>query len=206
MKKMPKTVYFIRHGETNFNTDPVPKIRGRIEVQLNEEGLRHASQAADFLKDVKLTKIYYSKITRAKQTADAVFSNHKDAKFIEEPLMIDISWGDWEGKTYQEAFGDEKGGDFSNAPQKLSIPNGESFYQVLDRIKKFFDRVLDSDEDNICVVTHGAITNLVACFIADAPISKFWNFYMSGCGVSKLQLNSIDDIKVKYWNACHFLK
>lgn len=52
--------------------------------------------------------------------------------------MIDISWGDWEGKTYKEDFGDKKGGDYLNAPENLNIPNGESFYQVLDRIKKFF--------------------------------------------------------------------
>lgn len=29
---MPKTIYFIRHGDTNFNTDPIPKVRGRIEA------------------------------------------------------------------------------------------------------------------------------------------------------------------------------
>ena len=42
---MPKTIYLIRHGETDFNTDPVPRVRGRIPVPLNETGLRHATQA-----------------------------------------------------------------------------------------------------------------------------------------------------------------
>lgn len=40
---MPKTIYLIRHGETDFNTDPVPRVRGRIPVPLNETGLRHAN-------------------------------------------------------------------------------------------------------------------------------------------------------------------
>ena len=30
-------------------------------------------------------------------------------ELIEEPLVIDISWGDWEGKTYEELFGEDRG-------------------------------------------------------------------------------------------------
>ena len=40
---MTKTIFLVRHGETDFNTDPVPRVRGRIEISLNAEGLRHAS-------------------------------------------------------------------------------------------------------------------------------------------------------------------
>ena len=29
---------------------------------------------------------------------------------------------------------------------------------------------------------------------------------MSACGVTKIVMNDIDDIRIKYWNACHFLK
>jgi len=36
-----KIIYLIRHGETNFNTDPVPRVRGRINVPLNDEGIAH---------------------------------------------------------------------------------------------------------------------------------------------------------------------
>jgi broad specificity phosphatase PhoE len=61
-----KTIYLVRHGETDFNTDPEPRVRGRIEISLNDEGFRHADQVADFLKNEKIETIYYSKITRAK--------------------------------------------------------------------------------------------------------------------------------------------
>lgn len=202
----PKTLYFVRHGETNFNTDPVPRIRGRIQIELNETGHRHAEQAAEFLKDVKLTKIYYSSVQRAKQTAEHIKKYHPDSEFIEEPLVLDISWGDWEGKTYEEAFGDKKGTQFLKDPSVLEIPNGESFHSVSDRMRKFLFKILKSDDDNICVVSHGTNLNLLGCFIFDAPYRKFWNFYMSGCGVTKLVMNDIDDIRIKYWNACHFLK
>ena len=205
-KKGGKTIYFVRHGETNFNTDPVPRVRGRVPVPLNEEGHRHAEQAGEFLKDAKITKIYYSAVNRAKQTAEHIHKFHPEAEFIEEPLVLDISWGDWEGKTYKEAFGDETGGLYLTDPSVLQIPNGESFYSVMDRLRTFLFRVLNSDEDNIVVVSHGTNLNLLGCFAFDAPLKKFWNFYMNGCGVTKLVAYSIDDIRIKYWNANHFLK
>ena len=85
---MPKTIYLVRHGETDFNTDPVPRVRGRIPVPLNETGLRHANQAGEFLKDEKITAIYYSAVNRAKQTAEAVHKFHPEAKFVEEPVFL----------------------------------------------------------------------------------------------------------------------
>lgn len=203
---MPKTLYFIRHGETDFNTDPVPRIRGRVPVPLNETGLRHAAQAGEFLKNEKITKIYYSNVNRAKQTAEQVHKFHPEADFIEEPLVLDISWGDWEGKTYEEAFGDKEATQFLKDPSVYLVPNGESFYSCVDRMRQFLFKILRSDEDNVCVVSHGTNLNLLGCFIFDAPFKKFWNFYMSACGVTKIVMNDIDDIRIKYWNACHFLK
>ena len=42
---------------------------------------------------------------RAKQTAEAIAEKHSTkVELVEEPLIIDISWGDWEGKTYKEVF------------------------------------------------------------------------------------------------------
>ena len=51
-----KTIYLIPHGETNFNTDPVPRVRGRINVPLNDEGIAHCKAAGDFLADLDRTK------------------------------------------------------------------------------------------------------------------------------------------------------
>ena len=99
-KEKTKTFYLIRHGETNFNTDPVPRVRGRISVPLNDAGIAHAKAAGDFLSETEIGKIYYSEIPRAQQTAELVAGQHKTkVELVGDPLVIDISWGDWEGKT-----------------------------------------------------------------------------------------------------------
>ena len=95
-----KIIYLVRHGETNFNTDPVPRVRGRINVPLNDAGIAHCKAAGDFLANEKIGKIYYSAVPRAKQSAECIVGQHNGpVEMIEEPLVIDISWGIYEGKT-----------------------------------------------------------------------------------------------------------
>ena len=202
-----KIIYLVRHGETDFNTDPVPRVRGRINVPLNDIGIAHCKAAGDFLANENLGKIYYSGIPRAKQSADCIAEKHSTpVEMIEDPLVIDISWGIYEGKTYMEAFGDEKGGDLMFHPEKLIVPEGETFYAVMDRLRLFFVKFWESDEEVCTIVSHGAITNVLSLMFLQSPLEKFWSMYMSACGVSKVQMKSIYSFTIEYWNANYFLK
>ena len=202
-----KTIYLIRHGETDFNTDPVPRVRGRINVPLNDIGIAHCKAAGDFLSNENIGKIYYSEIPRARQSAECVAQQHKtNIEMIEEPLVIDISGGIFEGKTYLEAFGDEKGGDLVFHPERLIVPEGDTFYAVMDRLRRFFVKFWESDEEVCTIVTHGAVTNVMSLMFLQAPLEMFNAMYMSACGVSKIQMKSIYDFTIEYWNAKYFLK
>ena len=201
-----KTIYILRHGETNFNTDPVPRVRGRINVPLNDIGIAHCKAAGDFLANENIGKVYYSEIPRARQSAECVVQQHKTkVEMVEEPLVIDISWGIFEGKTYMEAFGDEKGGDLVFHPERLIVPEGDTFYSVMDRLRRFFVKFWESDEEVCTIVTHGAVTNVMSLMFLQAPLEMFNAMYMSACGVSKIQMKSIYDFTIEYWNAKYLL-
>ena len=206
-EKSKKIIYIIRHGETALNVDPTPRIRGRIPNPLNEEGIAHARALGDFLSKEEIGKIYYSSIPRAKQTAELIAEHHSfPVELVEDPDVIDISWGDWEGKTFIECFGREDGADFFKNPQNLIIPNGESFYHVMDRIRNFFVKFWLSDENICTIVSHGAVTNVIALMITASPLEKFWSMYMEGCGVSKVRMKNVYDFEILYWNMHHFRK
>ena len=68
----------------------------------------------------------------------------------------------YEGKTYKEAFGDKKGGDYMFNPEKLIIPEGEIFYSIMDRLRLFFVKFWEFDETECIIVSHGAITNILS--------------------------------------------
>jgi broad specificity phosphatase PhoE len=105
-----------------------------------------------------------------------------------------------------EAFGDETGGDLMHHPEKLIVPEGETFYAVMDRLRLFFVKFWQSDEEVCTIVSHGAITNVLSLMFLQAPLEKFWSMYMSACGVSKVQMKSIYSFTIEYWNANYFLK
>ena len=194
-----KTIYILRHGETDFNTDPVPRVRGRINVPLNDLGVAHCKAAGDFLSKENIGKIYYSEIPRAKQSAECVSQQHSTkVEMVKEPLVIDISWGIFEGKTYLEAFGDEKGGDLVFHPERMIVPEGDTFYAVMDRLRRFFVKFWESDEEVCTIVTHGAVTNVMSLMFLQAPLEMFNTMYMSACGVSKIQMKSIYDLYFNY--------
>ena len=202
-----KTIYLIRNGETSFNTDSTHRVGGQINIPINDLGVAHCKAAGDFLSNQNIGKIYYSSIPRAKQSAEYIAKQHKtQVEMVEEPLVIDVSFGIYEGKTYLEAFGTENGGDFLLHPEKLIIPEGETFYSVMNRLRLFFAKFWESDEEVCTIVSHGSVMNILGLMFLQAPLEKFWSMYMSPCGVSKVQMNSIYSFTVEYWNANSFLQ
>ena len=201
-----KTIYLVRHGET-VQPDPLPRFRGRINIPLSDLGIAHCKAAGDFLANTNLGKIYHSSMPRARKAAEYIAEKHSTPlELVEEPLVIDVSWGIYEGKTFVESLGEDGVEQFLGHPETLHIPEGETFYSVMDRVRLFLVKFWESDEEICTVVSHGTITNVLALMITQAPLQKFWTMYMSACGVSKIQMKSIYSFTVEYWNANHFLK
>ncbi len=60
----------VRHGETAWNKDT--RIKGHLDIPLNEMGLRQAERLAEALAGETIDQIYNSDLGRARQTAEAV--------------------------------------------------------------------------------------------------------------------------------------
>ena len=63
-------LYFIRHGETVWNTQA--KLQGKSDIPLNEKGVALARVTGEALADVPFAAIYSSPLKRALQTAQLV--------------------------------------------------------------------------------------------------------------------------------------
>ena len=202
-----KTIYLIRNGETDFTSDSLHRLSGRTNIPLNNLGISHSKSAGDFLSNQNIGKIYHSPVPRAKQTAEHIAKQHKTkVELVEEPLLIDASFGIYEGKTYQEAFGKEQGGEFLLHPEKLIIPEGETFYAIMNRLRLFIVKFWESDEEVCTIVSHGSIINILSLIFLQAPLEKFWSMKMIPCGVSKVHMKSIYAFEIDYWNANTFLQ
>lgn len=151
-------IYFIRHGETLWNTLKI--FQGRSDSPLTELGISQAEKLSEKLKDIEFTYFYSSPMGRTIQTTKIIMGDRKqEIKFIEE--FKEISMGDIEGiprSEFEEKYPKEFY-DFFNNPVDYDpkVYHGENYYEVIERVKKGLDKLLSylNDSDRVVVVTHG---------------------------------------------------
>lgn len=151
-------IYFIRHGETLWNTLKI--FQGRSDSPLTELGISQAEKLSEKLKDIEFTDFYSSPMGRTIQTTKIIMRDRKqEIKFIEE--FKEISMGDIEGiprSEFEEKYPKEFY-DFFNNPVDYDpkVYHGENYYEVIERVKKGLDKLLSylNDSDRVVVVTHG---------------------------------------------------
>lgn len=198
-------IFIIRHGETAFNVGE-HKFRGRMDISLSELGLKHAEQTGKSLSNIPLDIIHYSKLSRTRITASKIGQNQKNTQLLEEPFLYDISFGDWEGKANREVFSSkEEEQRWHTDPHSFIIPNGETFYQVLDRIHRLFKRLENQKEENIALVSHGVVIALMFVYLYKTHPSNFWKFFVKPCSISHIVLRESGNFKLVKINDCHHL-
>lgn len=85
-------VYFIRHGETDFNKRCL--IQGMSDIPLNDKGIQQAGIAAEWFEKQNITfdRVFASPLVRARKTAAIV-----SGRTFEEvqPCNVSSSWISW---------------------------------------------------------------------------------------------------------------
>jgi broad specificity phosphatase PhoE len=153
---MEQQLIVIRHGEAGNNIEKVynsnPEHPNYKILNLTEAGILASQKTAMDLIDrgfsnANIVAVLVSPLPRTKQTADILVQQglvSKD-KIILDKRLIEINAGELEGKP---TFPNWK-------PSFAKDYHAESEEQVKNRIKEFYDSILDQyPQGNIIVVTH----------------------------------------------------
>lgn len=171
-------LYIIRHGETDWNVKK--RFQGRSDIPLNEEGRRLAAITSEALKDVPFTKIYTSPLKRAYETA-MIIKGDRDIPVIEEPEIIEIGFGEYEGLCCGKDGYNIPDPDFMNffdKPEAYHPPKGaEPIQELKKRTAHFLEKIVHNksmEHDTILVSTHGAALRGLLSHINRLGIGDFW--------------------------------
>ncbi len=164
-------VIFVRHGETDWNK--VGRMQGRLDIELNLNGVRQAHFCKKKLKNFKVDAIYTSPQLRAYQTAEIINSAFSLPLNTSE-LLQEIDLGSWQGYTWREIemknrnlfLEYEKGGDFS------SVYGGESWVDVQTRMLEFLDMLLLTPYEDVVVVSHGGAIRMLISAVMGLNIGQ----------------------------------
>lgn len=151
-------LYFVRHGETEWNTQR--RFQGRKNSPLTARGEEQAKKIAEQLKEIPFTSLYSSSLGRAKKTAQEIQKGREiPIEIMDE--FIEISMGELEGKTkgdffklYPEEYEKYIQADLNYNPAAFS---GERFEEIQARLKQGIQKLVEKhkEEDIILVVSHG---------------------------------------------------
>jgi phosphoserine phosphatase len=159
--------------------------RGRIDVGLNEKGLRQAELLAGYLKHFEIEAVYASPLQRALKTAQTIARYHK-LEVKTSPGLIDYNFGEWEGKTRQEV--QEKYKDryleFVNHPETARMPGGETLGEVKARTMHQVNEIVSAHKGTAVLVSHRVVTRVIICALLGLDNSHFWNIEHSTCGMT----------------------
>lgn len=182
-----KTIYLVRHGETDFNKIGVVQGSG-IDSSLNALGQQQAAAFFEAYKVVNFDKIYISKLQRTAQSVQ---------KFIDCNIpterhqgLNEISWGVLEGKVpnnddnayFRNLTATWRAGHTTTATEE-----GESPEDVVKRQKPVLDLILSrTNESTILICMHGRAIRILLTQLLGTPLSAMDSFQHSNLCLYKL--------------------
>ncbi|MFC1970952.1 histidine phosphatase family protein [Chloroflexota bacterium] len=177
-------IILVRHGETDWNVGEV--FRGRIDVELNETGVRQAALLGEYLKEVKLDAVYSSPLKRALKTADAMASSHTLQVNIAWGL-IDFDFGEWQGLSHEDVKNRYKElyATWASHPEQVRMPDGENLDGVRKRAVAVVDNVIERyNTGRVVLVSHRVVNKVLICALLELDNSHFWNVKLDTCGIT----------------------
>ncbi|MCY4475857.1 MAG: histidine phosphatase family protein [Chloroflexi bacterium] len=187
----PRTIYLVRHGETEGNLDD--KAQGHFDASLTERGEIQAEAVAKRLSNIEFSAIYSSDLRRAFETAKAIAAHRPEVQIQTRPQLREYDFGDYEdvpwakiGENDSEFFQMWKNLD---TRERIEFPGGESLMNAWQRIGEVTDEILaihQHGNEKILIVGHGGSLQGVMGHLLDLRIRDQWSFLFNNTSVTVL--------------------
>lgn len=179
----------IRHGQTDWNL--LGKYQGQTDIALSGEGIRQVDLLAQNFPVDTLDIIYTSDLQRALMTAERLAEKFSAPLYADKALR-ELNFGAWEGLTYQEIAErwPQEVKNLFGAPEKLQIPEGETFLMLQRRaMNKIHEIRAENEGKNVAVVAHGAISKAILTALLHIPLHYVWMLRQDNTAVNILRFD-----------------
>lgn len=164
------TLFFVRHGETDYNRQH--RVQGRgIDAELNATGHAQAEALARRLAGEPFDAIYASTMRRAIQTAERVAQHRPPLPFYRLAGLDEMAWGILEGEAdssyVQHTFATMQA-HWGRGEYDRRVEGGESILEVQHRALQALDHVMTHHAGGtVLVVAHGRLLRVLLASILD---------------------------------------
>lgn len=178
-------IVLVRHGHVE-GIEP-PRFRGQIDLPLTYRGLQQAERTRELLGYTPQLRVAYaSPLSRCIMTAE-IITQANVIPITPLPSFIDMDFGDWQGKTYEEVKQSDLEGfaRWFQTPHLAAASGGESLLGVAARVTETMRTIaLRHCGETVLLVGHSSVNRILLLLALDLPLSRFWRLRQDPCAVS----------------------
>lgn len=167
-----KTIYIIRHGQTDFNQMGIVQGSG-VDTDLNSTGIKQAEAFYSQYHQVPFQKIYVSSLKRTHQTVSPFKHLNIPTEIL--PELNEINWGILEGKvqdqhTKQLFFDQLKR--WSEGYLNEAVEGGETPIVMQQRQKVGLNKIEAENLSPVLICMHGRAMRGFLCLLTNTPLEQ----------------------------------
>ena len=176
MPTHPRSVWLVRHGQTDWNAKR--RYLSFTDRPLTAFGVQQANALAGFFHARTIDSVVHSGLARTEATAHTIvgarsIAVHSDVRWRE------ASHGLWEGLTYREVmrqFPDDARRRFAD-PVHNAPCQGESLEQMAQRAHAAWQALgAQFAGQRVVVVAHAGVIQALLCMLMHTPLSEHWRW------------------------------
>jgi len=206
VSKPKKTIYLIRHGQTDFNKQGIVQGSG-IDSDLNFEGQEQARKFYEAHKHIPFEKIYVTELKRTHQSVAPFSTQNIPLEIV--PELNEINWGILEGKVPNE----ENTQAFLSILSKwregildISIEDGETPMNMFERQKRGLSKIMESDHEKILICMHGRAMRSFLCLLTGKHLKEMDDFAHDNLCLYVLEEKGNNNFEILIHNQLDHLK
>ncbi len=192
----------VRHGHSS--PDGEPRYWGQTDNPLSERGKKQAGRLQWTLAGLEFQHAFSSDLIRCLDTAVAILGERRISA-LPCPELREISFGDWEGRSYAElaATGQDLRRYWNPAYPQQRFPAGESTVDLANRVDDFRRRVSGLPAGEALVVAHGGTLKMLACQLLGLLPQQWWQLRLDLASISRFELHPAGAIMVRWNDTSH---
>jgi len=130
----------------------------------------------DAEKELVIAKLpqYIDLVVSSPSSRCILLAREIDDLFVEDERLMELDFGLWEGKTWDtiDRLESERWmEDFINA----SPPQGESLYQMNERVMSFWNELLQCSHQRIAIITHAGVIRLILASVNTISLQSLFD-------------------------------
>ena len=172
-------IWVTRHGQTDLNRDRL--MQGRLDIPLNETGIRQAHEARARIGEIAFDAVYASPLIRAVKTA-SIIGNVPEEMVIRDARILETDFG-----KYEKAHYDHMGPAMTlywTLPEIFPAPKTvETIASMTARTADFLRELEAKSYENVLVACHGGIIRALCGYLEDRKSGIRWRPRPKNCEI-----------------------